>query len=72
VGLVIYDKWAAKRGAWRIKERTLLLVALLGGSLAMLVAMRLAHHKTRHAKFMLGLPAIIVLQSAFIGWFLWR
>ncbi|HHW98971.1 MAG TPA: DUF1294 domain-containing protein [Firmicutes bacterium] len=72
IGLVLYDKRASRRGAWRIKEKTLLLVALLGGSIAMLTTMRLIHHKTRHAKFMFGIPAIIVLQLAGIGWFLWR
>ncbi len=69
-GLVLYDKRAAKRGSWRIKERTLLLTSALGGSFAMLIAMRLVRHKTQHAKFMVGIPAIIVLQIA-AGLFVW-
>ena len=71
VGLVLYDKRASRIGSWRIKERTLLLVSALGGSVAMLMTMRLAHHKTRHAKFMIGIPVIIVLQIAAVGLFLW-
>lgn len=69
--LVMYDKGASRRGGWRIRERTLLLVAALGGSLAMLITMRLVHHKTRHAKFMLGIPIIIILQLVLAGLYLW-
>lgn len=72
VGLVLYDKRASRKGAWRIKEQTLLLVSVWGGSIAMLVTMRLIHHKTRHAKFMLGIPAIIILQLVLLGIFLWK
>lgn len=70
-GLVLYDKRASRLGAWRIKERTLLLVSALGGSVAMLLTMRLVRHKTKHAKFMIGIPVIIVLQIAAVGLFLW-
>ena len=65
-GLVLYDKWAAKRNARRIRERALFLVSVLGGSLAMLLAMGLVRHKTRKRKFMLGLPLIIVLQVVLV------
>ena len=64
VCLVLYDKRAARRGLWRVRERTLMLVSVLGGSVAMLVAMRIIRHKTKHAKFMFGIPVIIVLQIA--------
>ncbi|MGI6357935.1 MAG: DUF1294 domain-containing protein [Bacillota bacterium] len=70
-GLVLYDKCAAPRGWRRIRERTLLLAAALGGAVAMLFTMRLVRHKTKHAKFMLGIPAIIVLQIAVVGWIVW-
>ena len=70
VGLVLYDKRASKRGSWRMRERTLLLTSALGGSLAMLIAMRLIRHKTQHAKFMVGIPVVIVLQIA-AGLFVW-
>ena len=56
------DKRRAKQGAWRISEYTLLLVALLGGSLGALLGMRYFHHKTRHRKFRYGVPLILLLQ----------
>ncbi|MBQ8576316.1 MAG: DUF1294 domain-containing protein [Clostridia bacterium] len=61
-----YDKIAAKSGAWRIPEKTLMLLGFLGGAAAMLVTMLIIHHKTRHAKFMVGLPLEIVLHIAII------
>lgn len=61
-----YDKIAAKSGAWRIPEKTLLLLGFFGGAAAMLVTMLIIHHKTRHAKFMVGLPLEIVLHIAII------
>ncbi len=62
-GLTLYDKYAARRGKWRIRERTLLWVSVLGGSVAMLVTMLTIRHKTKHLKFMLGIPALILLQA---------
>ena len=59
----IYDKIAAKHNPkHRTRERTLLLLSAVGGSVAMLLTMLLIRHKTKHAKFMVGIPAIIVLQ----------
>jgi len=49
-----------------VRESTLLLVAALGGSAAMLMTMLLIRHKTKHAKFMVGLPVIIAIQIAVI------
>ena len=56
------DKWKAQHQRWRIPEATLLLLAALGGSLAMLVTMRAIRHKTRKKKFMVGIPLILVAQ----------
>jgi len=64
--LTLRDKRSAKNNKWRIKESTLLLVSALGGSVAMLCVMRMIRHKTQHTKFMVGIPAIIVLQIAAI------
>ena len=72
IGLTIYDKRAARKGAWRIKERTLLLVAAIGGSVAMILTMRIIRHKTQHAKFMVGIPVIIILQIAVFVFVWWR
>jgi len=62
--LTMYDKRAAKSGSRRIRESTLLLVSILGGSVAMFTTMRLIRHKTKHTKFMMGISVIIVLQIA--------
>ena len=64
----IYDKIAAKHNPkHRTRERTLLLLSALGGSVAMLMTMLLIRHKTKHAKFMVGIPVIIVLQIAAVA-----
>ena len=61
----IYDKIAAKHNPrHRTRESTLLLLSALGGSVAMLVTMHIIRHKTKHVKFMLGIPVIIILQVA--------
>ena len=61
----IYDKIAAKKFTkHRTREATLLLLSALGGSVAMFITMLLIRHKTKHVKFMLGIPLIIVLQIA--------
>ncbi len=60
-----YDKFAAKHNPkHRTREATLLLLSALGGSVAMLVTMLIIRHKTKHMKFMVGIPAIIILQVA--------
>ena len=71
-GLMIYDKRAAQKGSWRIKERTLLLIAVIGGSIAMILTMRMIRHKTQHAKFTVGIPVIMVLQIAVAVFVWWR
>lgn len=62
--LTVWDKRRARRGGWRVSEKTLFTVALLGGAAAMLTTMRAVRHKTRHRRFMWGLPLIIVAQIA--------
>lgn len=56
------DKKKAKKGYWRIPEERLFIVALLFGSFGILGGMKLFRHKTRHPKFVYGIPVIIVLQ----------
>ena len=56
------DKIRAINGGRRTSEATLLLLAALGGSVMMLVMMLLIRHKTKHKKFMIGMPIIIVVQ----------
>lgn len=66
------DKRRAKRGAWRISEKTLFLPPLLGGTVGAILGMRVFHHKTRHWYFRYGLPALLVLQIALAGWLNWK
>ncbi len=58
------DKYKAKKGRWRIPERTLLLLPLLGGSVGGILGMAAFHHKTRHWYFRVGLAAMFLLQAA--------
>ena len=61
----IYDKIAAKHNPkHRTRESTLLLLSAVGGSVAMLITMLFIRHKTKHKKFMVGIPLIIILQVA--------
>jgi len=62
------DKWKAKRGAWRIPEKTLFLPALLGGTPGVIAGMRCFRHKTKHWQFSKGLPALLVLQLVAVAW----
>lgn len=65
------DKRRAKKDKWRIRESTLFIISALGGSVAMYISMRLFHHKTKHKRFMIGIPIIIVLQlgAVFAIWY---
>lgn len=64
--LCTVDKVRAAAGKWRVPEGTLLLTAALGGSPALLLSMLLLCHKTRHKKFILGVPAILLVQAALV------
>ncbi|MBQ7769488.1 MAG: DUF1294 domain-containing protein [Oscillospiraceae bacterium] len=64
LGLLImhYDKYLAQNNKWRIPEKTLLGIAVMGGSIGCILGMYSARHKTRKPKFTIGLPMILVLQ----------
>ncbi len=66
VVVCFYDKRISKKNKveLRIPEKALLMLSALGGSVAMLVTMLVIRHKTKHFKFMLGIPLIIILQAA--------
>ena len=59
------DKRRAVKGKYRISEKSLFAVSLLGGGVGTLISMKLFHHKTRHKRFMIGIPLIIVIETAF-------
>lgn len=65
------DKRRSKRQEWRISENTLLGFSAIGGSLGGICGMKRFHHKTRHQRFYIGLPCILILQigiSIFVYW----
>lgn len=66
--LMLVDKVKAKRNAWRIPEATLMGAAAIGGSIGALAGMYCFRHKTRHLKFVLGIPAILIAQIALVIW----
>ena len=66
--LMLADKLKAKRGAWRIPEKTLLGVAAAGGSIGALAGMYTFRHKTKHIKFTLGIPVILMVQVGLVIW----
>lgn len=68
--ITVHDKRAAEKQKWRVPEKTLFLVALLGGALAMYITMLLIRHKTLHKRFMIGLPLIIVLQAGVLIYYI--
>ena len=64
--LMLVDKLKAKKGRWRIPESTLLLLAVVGGSMGAWCGVRLWHHKTLHKKFKYGIPLIMAIQIGLI------
>lgn len=59
---MLIDKQRAQKNMWRIPERTLLAVALIGGSFGTLLGMNLFRHKTKRDKFRIGIPIILSVQ----------
>ena len=59
-------KCKVKHGSWRISEASLLILAVIGGSIGALLGMKVWHHKTMHKKFKYGLPLILLAQIALI------
>ena len=77
VNLVLFammgiDKYKARKGLWRIRERTLFLTAILGGSVGGILGMKLFRHKTKHNSFKFGFPAILILQLAAAGYLIYQ
>ena len=77
VTFIVYgiDKYKAKKARWRIPEATLLLLAVLGGSIGAWMGMKVWHHKTKHKKIKYGIPAILLIQIALMTYLhmnLWK
>ncbi len=64
------DKRRAIKNAWRTPEKTLFIFAILGGSIGSILGMQVFRHKTKHLSFAIGMPAILILQVAICGYFI--
>ncbi len=64
------DKRKAKKGAWRIPEKTLFIITALGGGIGTIAGMYTFHHKTQKIQFVIGFPLITILEVITIIWFL--
>ncbi len=64
--VVLWDKNRARRREWRVRESTLWLIALLGGSVSMFLTMLVVRHKTRHMRFMVGLPLLALAKVGLV------
>ena len=69
--LMLADKHRARKNRWRIPEATLMGVAVLGGSIGSLIGMYTVRHKTKHPKFTVGIPMILIVQLA-VAYFVYR
>lgn len=63
------DKWKAKKDKWRIPEKTLILLAAIGGALGAYAGMRYFRHKTQHKKFTICVPLFLILWIIGLVWF---
>jgi len=63
------DKSKAKKHAWRIPEKTLFGISIIGGSLGTLLGMYSFRHKTKHWYFVIGMPVILIIHVVLIGYF---
>ena len=68
--IMLIDKRKAEKGSWRIPEKTLLIVALLGGSIGTIIGMYRFRHKTKKLKFTLGFPIILITEIILITYLL--
>ena len=62
------DKWRAMTRQWRVREKKLIILALIGGSIGAMIGMTVFHHKTRKKKFSVGIPLILVVEYGLAAW----
>jgi len=66
--IMLVDKKRAIKNQWRISEKTLIGISLIGGSIGMLAGMSTFRHKTKHKKFTIGIPVILVIQVSILAY----
>lgn len=67
--LMLIDKRRAIENKWRIPEKTLFLIAILGGSIGSIIGMNTFRHKTKHWYFVIGMPTIFIVQIVLVSYF---
>lgn len=68
--IMFLDKRKAKKGAWRIPEKTILIITLLGGGIGTISGMHIFRHKTKKLRFTIGLPTILICEILAIVYFI--
>ena len=66
--IMLVDKKRAIKNQWRISEKALIVISIIGGSIGMLAGMSTFRHKTKHKKFTIGIPVILVIQVAILAY----
>lgn len=66
--LMFLDKRRAIKNKWRISENTLMIVSILGGSIGGILGMYTFRHKTKHIKFKVGIPIILIIQLLILSY----
>jgi len=70
--IMAVDKRKSVRNKWRVKEKTLFAISLVGGALGMMLGMRSFHHKTKKTMFRIGIPILIILNMAVYIYLIYR
>ncbi len=70
--LMAHDKSQARKRGRRVSERTLFLTAAVGGAIGAIVGMRIWRHKTKHVSFVVGMPAVLIVQAIIGIWLFGR
>ena len=68
--LMLIDKYKARKNLWRIPEKTMLGVALMGGRIGSYAGMQIFRHKTKHPQFYIGIPIIMAVQLIAVAYFM--
>ena len=66
--IMLVDKKRAIKNQWRISEKALICISIIGGSIGMLAGMSTFRHKTKHKKFTIGIPVILIIQVAILAY----
>lgn len=64
------DKYRAQTNKWRISEKSIFMLGIIGGGIGILLGMRAFRHKTRHRSFVIGIPIIVILNIFMFGYLL--